>query len=63
MESFNGKIERFRHKPIMVLLKAILHKFMSIIAKRAEIAKEWARRVVPKVAKILKLDSIAGHVG
>ncbi|KAJ8443418.1 hypothetical protein Cgig2_024195 [Carnegiea gigantea] len=48
VKSFNGKIERFRHKPIMVLLEAILHKFMSIIAKRAEIAKEWTGRVVPK---------------
>ncbi|KAJ8423236.1 hypothetical protein Cgig2_013488 [Carnegiea gigantea] len=54
--SFNGKIERFRHKPIMVLLEAILHKFMSIIAKRVEIAKEWNRRV-PKVTKqLLKLE-------
>ena len=57
VESFNGKIERFRHKPIMVLLEAILHTFMSIIAKRAEIAKEWTESVVPKVTKqLLKLE-------
>ena len=57
VENCNGKIERFRHKPIMVLLEAILHTFMSITAKRAEIAKEWTVKVVLKVTKLLlKLD-------
>ncbi|KAJ8426926.1 hypothetical protein Cgig2_010444 [Carnegiea gigantea] len=48
-----GQIETFRHKPIRVLLEAIL-------AKRAEIAKEWTGRVVSKVTKQLlelELDS------
>jgi len=41
----------------MVLLEAILHEFMSVIAKRAEIAKEWTGRVVPKVTKkLVKLE-------
>jgi len=49
VKSFNVKIKRFRHKPIMVLLEVILHKFVCILAKRAEIAKEL--RVVPKLTK------------
>jgi len=59
VESFNGtgKTETFRHKPIMAVLEAILYKFMSIIAKRAEIAKEWTGRVVFKVTKqLLKVE-------
>ena len=48
VESFNGKIEKYRHKPIFTLLEAVMEKFMSTIAKRTEICQEWSGRVVPK---------------
>ncbi|KAJ8446525.1 hypothetical protein Cgig2_027487 [Carnegiea gigantea] len=40
MESFNGKIERFINKPIMTLLEEIRNKWMSNLARRAELASK-----------------------
>jgi len=37
---FNGKIERFRYKPIFTLLGAVRRKFMKTIADKANIAKQ-----------------------
>ena len=53
MNSFNGKIEKYRHEPIFTLLEAVIEKFMSAIAKRAEICQEWSGKVVPKVKALL----------
>jgi len=33
VESFNGKIEKYMHKPIFTLLEAVMEKFMSTIGK------------------------------
>jgi len=38
MESFNGKIKKFRYKPIFTLLEEVRKKFMSSITKKFEVA-------------------------
>jgi len=48
VESFNGKMEKYRHKLIFTFLEEVMEKFMSTIAKRTEICQEWSGRVVPK---------------
>ncbi|KAJ8444446.1 hypothetical protein Cgig2_005968 [Carnegiea gigantea] len=60
MESFNGKIEKFRNKTIMILLEKLRNKWMSNLARRAELASEWDGKVTPKVKTMLaklKMDS------
>ena len=39
VESFNGKIELFRYKPIYILLEEIRRKFMKTIANQFNVAK------------------------
>ena len=53
MESSNGKIERFRNKCIMTLLVEIRNKWMSNLARKAELASEWAGKVTPRVKTML----------
>ncbi|KAJ8434692.1 hypothetical protein Cgig2_030262 [Carnegiea gigantea] len=38
VESFNGKIEKYRYKPIFTMLEAIRRKFMRTIINRAKLA-------------------------
>jgi len=54
VESFNGKIEKFRYKPIFTLLEAVRRKFMKTIADRGSIAKQWKGKVVPRVKILLQ---------
>jgi len=49
VESFNGKIEKFWYTPIFTLLEAVRRKFMKTIADKANIAKQWKGKVVPRV--------------
>ena len=49
IESFNGKIEKFRYKHIFTLLEAVRRKFMKTIVDGANIAKQWKGKVVPRV--------------
>jgi len=53
VEKFNSKIERFRYKHIMTLLEGVRNKWISNLARRAELASEWARKVTPKVKTML----------
>jgi len=53
VESFNGKIELFRYKPIFILLKEIRSKFMKTIANKFNVAKTWVGHVVPRVKVML----------
>ena len=53
VKSFNGKIEKYRQKPIFTLIEAVMEMFMSTIAKRADICQEWSGRVVPKIKTLL----------
>ncbi|KAJ8444478.1 hypothetical protein Cgig2_024042 [Carnegiea gigantea] len=60
VESFNGKIELFRYKPVFTLLEEIRRKFMKTIANRFKVAKSWPGHVVPRVKMIItktKLES------
>ncbi|KAJ8426558.1 hypothetical protein Cgig2_017074 [Carnegiea gigantea] len=52
-ESFNGKIKKYRHKQIFLLLEAIRRKFMQTIANRSRISKDWKGKVVPRVKLLL----------
>ncbi|KAJ8452794.1 hypothetical protein Cgig2_014557 [Carnegiea gigantea] len=47
-ESFNGKIEKFRYKPVWTLLEAIRKKFMSTIVRKFEIANGWSGKLCPR---------------
>ena len=54
VESFNGKIELFRYKPIYILLEEVRRKFMKTIANRFNVAKTWVGHVVPRVKVMLR---------
>ncbi|KAJ8422777.1 hypothetical protein Cgig2_008591 [Carnegiea gigantea] len=62
VESFNGKIEKFRFKPVWTLLEAIRKKFMSIIVRKFEIANGWSGKLCPRVTIQLKETEIAGRM-
>ena len=53
VESFNGKIELFRYKPIFILLEEIKRKFTKTIANRFNVAKTWIGHVLPRVKVML----------
>jgi len=53
VESFNGKIELYRHKPIFTLLEEIRRKFVKTIANRFKVGKSWPGHVVPRVKMII----------
>ncbi|KAJ8432916.1 hypothetical protein Cgig2_004590 [Carnegiea gigantea] len=53
LESFNGKIEKYRHKPIFSLLEAIRRKSVQIITNRSGISKDWKGKVIPRVKLLL----------
>lgn len=50
---FNGKIEKYKYKPIFSLLEAIRRKFMQTIANKSRISKDWKGKVVPRVKLLL----------
>ncbi|KAJ8425921.1 hypothetical protein Cgig2_028808 [Carnegiea gigantea] len=51
--SFNGTIEKYRYKPILITLAAVTRKFMQTIANRAKLANQWKGKVGPMVKLLL----------
>ncbi|KAJ8431020.1 hypothetical protein Cgig2_003835 [Carnegiea gigantea] len=49
VESFNGKIELYRHKPVFTLLEEIRRKFMKTIANRFNVERECPKLGPPPV--------------
>ncbi|KAJ8426704.1 hypothetical protein Cgig2_020691 [Carnegiea gigantea] len=62
VESFNGKIGKFRYKPVWTLLEAIRKKFMSTIVRKFEITNGWSGKLCPRVTIQLKETEIAGRM-
>jgi len=57
VESFNARIEKFKHKPMMSLLEHRRKTFMSTITKRFNAHQEWPSKVCPRIRMKLEIDS------
>jgi len=53
VENFNGKIKKYRYKPIFKMFEAVRKKFMKTISNRAKLANQCKGRVVPRVKLLL----------
>ncbi|KAJ8448500.1 hypothetical protein Cgig2_012144 [Carnegiea gigantea] len=51
VESFNGKIKKYRRKPMFTMLEAVRRKFVQTITNRAKLANQWKGKILKGIDK------------